>query len=112
MIAAYGGDEAVHDIGLVESAIAQPHASFGGNYLHEDVASMAAAYLFHLAKNHGFADGNKRVGTAAAMIFLEMNDVQITAFTNEEIEKLTLDVVTDVIGKEQAAEMIRQRVLT
>jgi death-on-curing protein len=43
MIAAYGGDEAVLDIGLVESAIAQPHASFGGNYLHKDIASMAAA---------------------------------------------------------------------
>lgn len=79
-IARYGGREGILDLTLIESAIAQPCATYCGQFLHEDIAAMAAAYLFHLAKNHGFEDGNKRVGATAAMVFLEMNDVQIVQF--------------------------------
>ena len=55
-IEAYGGDPAVRDMGLLESALAQPRASFGGQYLHEDIAAMAAAYLFHIVSNHPFIE--------------------------------------------------------
>jgi death-on-curing protein len=58
----FGGDPAVLDRGLLESAVAQPEQAFGGEYLHADLAAMAAAYLYHLVKNHAFADGNKRPG--------------------------------------------------
>ena len=50
----YGGSHGIRDIGLLESAIAQPEASFGGQYLHADIFEMAAAYLFHLVMNHPF----------------------------------------------------------
>lgn len=56
----YGGSHGIRDIGLLESAIAQPETSFGGHYLHEDVFEMAAAYLFHLVMNHPFVDGKDR----------------------------------------------------
>jgi death-on-curing protein len=58
----FGGGEGIRDQGLLASAIAQPEASFAGEYLHQDLYEMAAAYLFHLVQNHPFVDGNKRVG--------------------------------------------------
>lgn len=76
-IAAYGGSDGIRDVGLLESALAQPAAMFGGQYLHVDVFGMAAAYLFHIVKNHPFLDGNKRVGLEAALLFLEINGLSI-----------------------------------
>jgi death-on-curing protein len=70
----YGGSYGIRDIGLLESAIAQPEASFSGQYVHADIFEMAAAYLYHLVMNHPFVDGNKRVGLEAALVFLEIND--------------------------------------
>ena len=56
-----------------------PAAGFGGRYLHEDLLEMAAAYLFHIARNHPFVDGNKRTGAVAAPVFLSLNDIEIEA---------------------------------
>src|SRR5687767_10360587 len=81
----YGGDPGVRDMGLLESAIAQPRASFGGEYLHADLAAMAAAYVFHLVSNHPFVDGNKRTGALAGYVFLVMNDADFDA-TEKEFE--------------------------
>ncbi len=58
----YGGSAEVRDMGLLESAIAMPQATYAGENLHEDVYSMAAAYFFHIVQNHPFVDGNKRTG--------------------------------------------------
>lgn len=55
----YGGEHGVRDIGLLESAVARPQASFGDEYLHVNIFEMAAAYMFHLVQNHPFLDGNK-----------------------------------------------------
>jgi death-on-curing protein len=68
----YGGSTGVRDLGLLESAVSQAQAGFGGVYLHEDLAAMAAAYLFSLVKNHPFVDGNKRAGLATALAFLDL----------------------------------------
>ena len=72
-IAHEGGAPGVRDIALVDSAVAAPRASFGGEYLHPDLAAMTAALMFALIGNHGFVDGNKRVGTLAALVFREVN---------------------------------------
>jgi death-on-curing protein len=53
----YGGDVGIRDWGLLESAIAMPQQSFGGQYLHKDIFEMAAAYAFHLAESQAFVDG-------------------------------------------------------
>ena len=73
----YGGSAGTRDIGLLESAIMQARASFGGEYLHEDLEAMAAAYLFSIVKNHPFIDGNKRTGLVAALAFLGLNGIAI-----------------------------------
>lgn len=79
VIERYGGAFGVRELALLESAIGMPEATFGGQYLHEDIPSMAAAYCFHLVANHPFVDGNKRVGAAAASVFLEMNGWELAA---------------------------------
>jgi death on curing protein len=68
-IARYGGPPGLRDAAALESAIATPQATFGGEFLHTSVPAMAAAYLFHLCQNHPFLDGNKRVGANAAITF-------------------------------------------
>ncbi len=74
----FGGLGGIRDAGLLESALAMPQAGFGDQYVHADVFEMAAAYLFHLVKNHPFADGNKRVGFHAAFVFLQLNGWVLT----------------------------------
>ena len=69
----FGGAVGVRDQGLLESAIATPQASYGGEFVHADLFSMAAAYAFHIAENQPFLDGNKRTGVLAAVVFLELN---------------------------------------
>jgi death-on-curing protein len=54
----YGGSRDVLSLPALKSAIAQPHVRFGGHFLHRDVFEMAAVYLYHIAQNHPFADGN------------------------------------------------------
>ena len=66
----YGGHPGILDIELLKSAIAMPAATFDGNYLHTDIYDMAAAYLFHIVRDHPFIDGNKRTGAVAAVVFL------------------------------------------
>ena len=73
----YGGQPGLRDAGLLESALAQPEASFGGEWLHPTLYDMAAAYAFHLCQNHPFVDGNKRAALACALVFLEMNGAGI-----------------------------------
>jgi death on curing protein len=102
----YGGSHGIRDIGLLESAIAQPEASFGGQYLHADIFQMASADLYHLVMNHPFVDGNKRVGLEAALIFLEINDESLMA-NDDELVDLVLKTTAGPIGKREIAEFFR-----
>ncbi len=63
----YGGAGGLRDRALLEAAMAQPMASFGGTCLHPDLWSMAVAYLYHLVQNHPFIDDNKRTGLLSAL---------------------------------------------
>jgi len=102
MIAEFGGAEGVADRGMLESAVAMPTASFAGRFLHRSLPAMAAAYLFHICKNHPFLDGNKRTAVVAAEIFLNINGVQLDV-SNEDLKQLCLGVAAGEISKEEAA---------
>jgi death-on-curing protein len=69
----FGGTPGIRDLGLLESAVAMPQASFGGQFVHEDLLAMAAAYAFHIAENQPFIDGNKRTALVSALAFLRIN---------------------------------------
>jgi death-on-curing protein len=73
----FGGSDGVRDLGLVESALGMPRATFGGQYLHPTLFDMAAAYAFHLAESQAFVDGNKRTGLGAALWFLRLNGFRV-----------------------------------
>ena len=103
----YGGSPGVRDLGLLQSAIAQPQASFGGQLLHSSVFEMASAYLFHLVNNHPFVDGNKRVGTAAALVFLEMNDIEVTV-AEDDLAAFVLEVAQGRKEKLEITNYLRQ----
>ena len=104
----YGGSLGVRDLGLLQSAMAMPRASFGGQYLHPTLHEMAAAYLFHLTQNHPFVDGNKRIGLAAAIGFLGLNDTWVESDPVELLE-LVLSVARGEIGKPEIAVFFRDR---
>jgi death-on-curing protein len=88
----YGGTLGVRDVALLESALAAPQQSgFGDQYLHGDLFERASAYHFHMVQNHPFLDGNKRVGTAAALTFLELNGVE-TKISNQVLVATVLAV--------------------
>jgi death on curing protein len=94
----YGGECGIRDLGLLESALAMPQAGAGENRFHQDLFEMAGAYLFHIVKNHPFLDGNKRVGAMAAIVFLELNDVEIAA-DEPGLEAVTLAVAEGSTGE-------------
>lgn len=73
----YGGMDGIRDISLLTAAIAMPGVTFDGKYLHTDLFEMAAAYVFHICMNHPFIDGNKRTGLAAALVFFDLNGIEI-----------------------------------
>src|SRR5712692_7784109 len=89
----YGGSPGLRDAAGLESAVATPQATFGGEFLHASIPAMAAAYLYHLCQNHPFIDGNKRVGANAAITFLLMNDWK-PAFDEDELVALVLSVAS------------------
>ena len=103
----FGGAEGVRDRGLLESAVAQPQVTFGGDFVHADLFSMAAAYLFHLVRNHAFVDGNKRVGLLAALVFLDINGITIES-GSDVLYELTMAVADGRAEKDEIAEVLRQ----
>ena len=96
----YGGTDGLRDAAALESAIATPQATFGGEFLHPSITAMAAAYLFHICQNHPFLDGNKRTGANAAITFLLMNDWDVGR-GEEDLVALVLKVASGLMVKEE-----------
>ena len=106
-IARYGGPLGLRDRGLLESALAMPETTFAGEYLHPSLPEQAAAYLFHLVKNHPFVDGNKRVGLACSLAFLRLNGLRIRA-TDDELVDLVMGVAGGRRSKADVAVFLRE----
>lgn len=102
----YGGAPGVRDVALLESAVAAPRATFDGRLLHATVPEMAAAYLFHLAQNHPFVDGNKRAALAAAIAFLGLNGLWLEVDPDVLVETV-LGVARGEVTKAGLAEFLR-----
>ena len=109
VIAEFGGDPGVRDFGLLESAVAMPMAQFGGSFLHDGIPAMAAAYLFHVCRNHPFVDGNKRTAVAASEIFVRLNGMSLSA-TDIELEQLTIGIADGSASKDAVVAFFKKHV--
>lgn len=103
----FGGTAGIRDEGLLESALAQPQATFGGEFLHTTIYEQAAAYLYHLAKNHPFLDGNKRTAFAVMDTFLRVNGSTLV-MADEQAYTLVQDVVNGCVNKTELAALLER----
>ena len=103
----YGGPAGIRDLGLLQSAIAMPQASFDGEWLHRDLYEMAAAYAFHVSRNHAFTDGNKRTALASALVFLEINGIS-TQDPEGRLYETMIDVASGVLDKLGLAQVFQR----
>ena len=94
---------------LLESAEAAPQASFGGTSPYQDLAEVAAAYLFYLGRNRPFIDGNKRAALGAGIVFLRLNGIEPQA-DGPKWEALTLAVAASEIDRDEATRRLRKLV--
>ena len=106
-IAKFGGLDGVREIGLLESAVAAPQASYGGKSPYTDLAEVAAAYLFYLCRNHPFIDGNKRAALGACIVFLRLNGIEPQT-DGPKWEELTLAVASSTIDRDEATAYLRK----
>lgn len=108
LIAQSGGSAGLRDRGALESAVAQPQASFGGQDLYPDLASKAAALGHSLIQNHPFVDGNKRIGHAAMEVFL-INGYEIEASVDDQ-ETIIIDVASGKVSRIELSEWISKHI--
>jgi death-on-curing protein len=109
LLEATGGASGIRDFGALESAIAQPKATFEGVDLYPRLVEKAAALCFSLVQGHAFVDGNKRVGHAAMETFLILNGSEIDAPVDDQ-ERLILDLAAGRIGRSHLVDWLRQHV--
>jgi death-on-curing protein len=112
VLEAHGGLRGLRDAALLESAVAAPQASSGGEPLIKDPTEVAAAYLFYLCRNHAFVDGNKRTALAACLVLLASNDLLPDpgrpARANDDWEALVLDVASSRIDRARTTSRLRK----
>lgn len=110
LIELFGGAAGIRDLRALESALAQPRLTFGGEELYPTIAEKAASLGFSLIKNHPFADGNKRVGHAAMETYLVLNGYEIDASTDEQ-EQVVLRLAAGELGRGQFTEWLRAHIV-
>ena len=105
-----GGSSALRDLGALESAVAQPRASFADTDLYPSLAEKAAALCFSLIRNHPFVDGNKRVGHAAMEVFLVLNGFELEAEV-DDAESMIVGVAAGTSGRAELTEWIQKHLV-
>lgn len=103
-----GGRPGLRDAGALDSALARPRMTFGGNDLYTTLSEKAAALGFSLIGNHPFVDGNKRVGHAAIETFLVLNGFELDASVDEQ-EQTILQVAAGRMTREELATWVQAR---
>lgn len=103
----YGGSPGLRDLRLLQSALGMPETTFEGEFLHGTLFEKAAAYLFHIARNHPFLDGNKRTALMCALVFLGLNDRRLEA-DPKALYELVDGVATGSMDKAEVAVFLRR----
>ncbi len=105
-----GGSSGLRDRGILESTLAQPRMTFGGDDLYPTIVEKASALGFSLVKNHPFIDGNKRIGHAVMEPFLLLNNFEIEATVDQQ-ESIIPRLAAGEIGRDDFTEWLRGRIV-
>ena len=105
-----GGGAGLRDLGTLESAIAQPRMTFGGEDLYPTIVEKASALGFSIIKNHPFVDGNKRIGYLAVEAFLMRNCFELSGVVDEQ-ESVILRLAAGELGRDAFTEWLRSRII-
>ena len=110
VIASSGGAAGIRDLGALESAVAQPRASFDGADLYPDLIEKAAALGFSIVMAHPFVDGNKRTGHAAMETFLILNGYELDAAVEEQ-ERIMLALAAGALSRKELLAWVRSHAI-
>jgi death-on-curing protein len=103
----YGGRPGLRDPNLLDSALAQPKVTVGGKFAHKTLFDKAAAYGFHVCRNHPFVDGNKRVAFVLMDIFLQKNGREIIS-NEEEAYSMMMSLASGRLSKAQLSKWLKE----
>jgi death-on-curing protein len=110
-LAEHGGLEGIPDEGLLQSALSRPKNLLAYSESPPDIASLAAAYAYGIAKNHPFVDGNKRTAYVVMRTFLKLNGYDIQA-SSEEKYQIWIDLAVGKLSEAELASWIREHLIT
>lgn len=105
LIAETGGTDGIRDEGLLDSALSAPFQSFADTEVYPSIQQKAARLGYGLVKNHAFVDGNKRIGTHAMLVFLELNKINLI-YTQDELSDTFLKIAAGEITQDDLLEWI------
>lgn len=109
LFAATGGSDGVREDGLLESALAAPFQTFGGEPVYPSLCAKAAQLGFGLIRNHPFVDGNKRIGAHTMLVFLELNGIRLQ-YTQQELIDIILSVAAGATDRQGLLTWILEHV--
>jgi death on curing protein len=107
-VALFGNPLPIRDMGLLGSAVARPQTTAFGDDAYPDIWTKAAALLHSIVKNHALIDGNKRLGWLATAVFLEINNIEISRASNDDVYDLVIDVAAGQPSVEEIAQRLRE----
>ena len=107
LIDRYGGRSGLRDPDLLDSALAQPKMTIGGKYVHRTIFNKAAAYGFHICRNHPFIDGNKRLAFVLMDIFLQMNGYLLSA-SEQDAYSIMIELANGRLSKEKLSSWLKE----
>lgn len=108
IIQATGGEPGIRDEGMIDSAVNSIHSGFDDVELYPTIEEKAARLCFGLVANHGFVDGNKRIGTVAMLVTLKINGINM-AYSDSELTELILNVAKHESGYEEILKWILRK---
>lgn len=105
LIREFGGIDGIRDEGLLESALAAPFQTFGGEPVYPSLQAKAAQLGFGLIRNHPFVDGNKRIDAHTMLVFLAVNGIELR-YEQQELIDIVLSVAAGQIDRQGLLQWI------
>jgi death-on-curing protein len=105
-----GGSDGIRDIGLIESALNRALATFDSNDLYKDIEDKISVITYGLVKNHGFVDGNKRIGVSVMLLLLRLNGIKIK-YSQNELVNLGLSIADGSIDEKDIKQWIKKHIV-